>query len=204
MNSEQQTFRIRKEQPSWLRQIFSVGITVVITAFLAIGLNQFVFQSYFVDGESMSPTLHTGDRLLVSRVERSMQMLTSGNYVPARGQIVVVNGQASPTTAERAPELIKRVIGLPGETIHIENKTITVMTSSGAFNADEKLGLSLGDTYVGEPQNIVVPEDSVFVVGDNRSRGGSFDSRSFGPVKTKFIDGRLAMRIMPFSQIRVF
>lgn len=204
MSSAPKPFRIRPERPSRWRQALSFAVTIILTIALAFGLNQFVFQSYFVDGESMSPTLHTGDRLIVSRVERTLAHMTSGAYVPERGQIIVINGDASPSTTDRAPELIKRVIGLPGETVHIENDTITIMKPDGAFNPDERLQLSLDGTYTAQPIHIVVPNDSVYVVGDNRARGGSLDSRVFGPVQTKYIDGRLFMRIMPFTQVRVF
>lgn len=205
MSSTPKPFRIHPERQPVRRQALSIGITLVLTLLLAVVINQFVFQSYFVDGESMSPTLHSNDRLIVSRVERTIGLATSGKYVPERGQIIVINGEASPASADRAPELIKRVIGLPGETIVIKNGNITVLTkNNGAIDPDELLGLSLEDTYSANTIEVTIPNDSVYVIGDNRSPGGSLDSRSFGPVKTKFIDGRLLIRIMPFDSTRVF
>lgn len=172
---------------------------------MALFLNAFVFQSYYVDGESMAPTLHTNDRLIISKVERSVAHLRGTAYVPKRGQIVVINGQASPDTAGRAPELIKRVIGVPGDKIEVHNGTVRVTTSSGAqFDSDEALGLDLARTFSENNAVVTVPEGHVFVLGDNRGRGGSLDSRSFGMVRSDYIDGRLWMRIMPFSSGRVF
>ena len=204
MNDTYQPFRIQSARSSRAHQGISFAITVLCTLGLAFVLNLFVFQSYYVDGESMAPTLHSGDRLVISRVERTISKLSGQQYVPKRGQIVVINGDASPTTAERAPELIKRVIGLPGDRVIVGNGTITVISpTDGAFDADEKLGLQLTPTNT-EPLSVLVPEDSVFVVGDNRKSGASLDSRVFGSVKTQYIDGRLIMRIMPFNSFRVF
>jgi signal peptidase I len=204
MDNTYQPFQIRSQSASRSRQILSLVITIVLTLGLAVFLNLFVFQSYFVDGESMSPTLHSGDRLVISRVERTVSSALGKPYIPTRGQIVVINGEASPTTADRAPELIKRVIGLPGDRVIVANKTVTVISpTEGAFDASQKLGLNLAETD-SEPLDVVVPDNSVFVVGDNRTRGASLDSRIFGSVKSQFIDGRLLMRIMPFDGFRVF
>jgi signal peptidase I len=187
-----------------VRQWISFAATVICTLGLALTLNLFVFQSYYVDGESMAPTLHSGDRLVISRVERTTSKLSGQQYVPQRGQIIVINGKASPTTAERASELIKRVIGLPGDRVIVGNGTITVISpTEGAFDANQKLGLHLEPTN-SDSLSVLVPDDSVFVVGDNRKPGASLDSRVFGSVKTQYIDGRLVMRIMPFNGFRVF
>lgn len=204
MENTYQPFQIRSRQSSRLRQGISLVVTVVLTLGLAAILNFFVFQSYFVDGESMSPTLHSGDRLVISRVEHTLAAALGRPYIPNRGQIIVINGDASPLTAQRAPELIKRVIGLPGDRIIVANKTITIISpTEGAFDANQKLGLQLDPTD-SPPLDVVVPDDSVFVVGDNRKPGASLDSRVFGSVKSQFIDGRLFMRIMPFNGFRVF
>lgn len=180
----------------------SVGFGAVL---MAIFLNLFVFQSYFVDGESMSPTLHTNDRLIVSKVERTLSKATSKTYVPNRGDIVVINGNVSPQTTVNAPELIKRVVAIPGDIIDIRNGVVTITSpNSSPFNIDKELGLSLDPTYSSKDLSVRIPDGNVFVMGDNRSEGGSLDSRVFGLVDTDFIDGTLWARIMPFSERRVF
>lgn len=153
----------------------------------------------------MAPTLHTNDRLIISKVERTAALVRQTPYIPERGQIVVINGEASPESFGRAPELIKRVIGIPGDTIEITEGVVTVTTASGArFRSDEALGLDLGRTYSEKDLSVTVPQGHIYVLGDNRARGGSLDSRSFGVVDASLVDGRLWARIMPFSGRRVF
>ena len=190
-------------QPSvWLQTAFSVVAAIV----LAVFLNFFVFQSYYVDGESMSPTLHTQDRLIISKVERSLANAENTPYVPVRGQVLVINGKVSPSTESSAPHLIKRVIGLPGDRIIIVNGKVLIYNDSNpsGFDVDEALGLKLEPTYSATPINAVVPAGHVFVMGDNRAEGGSYDSRSFGMVDTTLIEGRLWARVLPLSSGRVF
>lgn len=152
----------------------------------------------------MSPTLHSDDRLIVSKVERSISQLTSQAYVPSRGDIIVINGNASPSTALDAPELIKRVVAIPGDTLTINNGRVFVTNpADGTFDVDQRLGLKVDPTF-SEPMTITIPEGKVYVLGDNRTKGGSLDSRVFGLVDSKFIDGRLWARIMPISGSRVF
>ena len=189
---------------STFSNIFTTILAVIGSIGVAILLNLFVFQSYYVDGESMSPTLHTDNRLIISKIERTFTRLGTTSYIPQRGQIVVLSGKVSPSTATQAPELIKRVIGIPGDTLTIKNGVVTIKNSTSAeFNVDTLLGLTLDPTY-SEEFTINIPEGKVFVLGDNRTRGGSLDSRSFGLVDASLIDGRLWARIMPFSQRRVF
>ena len=190
-------------QPSvWLQ----TSVSVIAAILLAVFLNFFVFQSYYVDGESMSPTLHTQDRLIVSKVERSLAHAENTPYVPVRGQVLVINGKVSPSTEGAAPHLIKRAIGLPGDRIIIVNGKVLIYNDSqpNGFDVDEALGLHLDPTYSATPINAVVPEGHVFVMGDNRAEGGSYDSRSFGMVDTTLIEGRLWARVLPLSDGRVF
>lgn len=202
--SSYQPFQITTESKLRNRNIVATIFVMMGAVLLAIFLNLFVFQSYFVDGESMSPTLHSDDRLIVSKVERSLSQLTSKDYIPNRGDIVVINGAASPTTQVDAPELIKRVVAVPGDTIRIDNGKVYVSNATeGTFDVDKELKLDVAPTD-GENISVTVTEGKVFVLGDNRARGGSLDSRVFGLVDTKYIDGRLWARIMPISGGRVF
>ena len=205
MESSAQPFRIsphKRPRHMWLQVLLSI-IGAVILAFL---LNLFVFQSYYVDGESMSPTLHTNDRLVISKVERSWSLMKRETYIPVRGQIVVIDGSISPSTAARAPHLIKRVVGIPGDTLKFRNGSVTLYNAQYPEGTDlnSLFGLSLDATFVNQDQTVIVPDNSVFVMGDNRKEGGSYDSRAFGPVPTDLIVGRLWMRILPLNHERVF
>lgn len=177
---------------------------VIIAATL---INQFIFQSYYVDGTSMVPTLHNNDRLIIDKVERTMAMAGGRHYVPQRGQIVVLDSSLVDQTGHNE-QLIKRVIGLPGETIDINtdgNVTIRNKEHPEGFNVNQSLGLTnLEPTYVDAAISVTIPENQVFVMGDNRAPGGSFDSRSFGPVGSDKIQGRLIARIFPLNQTKIY
>lgn len=169
-------------------------------------LNAFVFQSYYVDGLSMQPALSDNDRLIISKLERTRSKIESSPYIPERGQIIVIDGKVSDYTERRNEQLIKRVVGLPGDTVIIQNGIVIIKNKANpeGFNVDKILNLSLDPTFTDEPMIVTVPEDHVFVLGDNRASGGSFDSRAFGPVASEYIVGRLWARILPTDQLSVF
>lgn len=180
---------------------FIAGVIIAATL-----INQFIFQSYYVDGTSMAPTLKNNDRLIIDKVERTAAMIGGRPYIPQRGQIVVLDSSLVDRTGHHE-QLIKRVIGLPGETIIISNEgavTIRNQQHPEGFDANQALGLSLESTYVDAPINLTIPQGQVFVMGDNRAPGGSFDSRAFGPVGSDKIQGRLLARIFPLNQTKFF
>lgn len=172
----------------------------------AMLLNAFVFQSYYVDGLSMQPTLQDNDRLIVSKVERTSAQGAGEAYIPRRGQIVVIDTTASHFSQLHNEQIIKRIIGLPGETVVINDGKVTVINDEnpGGFDVDHLLGLSLDPTFSQEPIRIKIPEDSVYVLGDNRAEGGSYDSRMAGPIDSDLIVGRLFVRVLPINEVRVF
>ncbi len=194
------------KKPSFRLAGFIIGFVATVAGG-AILLNAFIFQSYYVDGLSMQPTLQDNDRLIVSKVEKTSATVSGNTYMPKRGQIVVVNG-AVPTFSgsKKEPLIIKRVIGLPGETVLISNGVVTVSSPSrpAGFNVDIALGIDVKQTYSQAPLQVLVPQDSVFVLGDNRAEGESYDSRAFGPVKTDEILGRLWVRVLPITDVHVF
>lgn len=175
---------------------------VVVAAFL---INQFVFQSYYVDGTSMTPTLQNDDRLIIDKVEKSFAGLQGKPYIPNRGQVVVLDSSIVGFNG-REEQLIKRVIGLPGDTVIVRDGTVTIKNKDNpdGFNADRQLGLTLAETYVESPQEWTIEDGQVFVMGDNRAQNGSYDSRAFGPVESQKIVGRLWARIMPFEKAQVY
>ena len=180
---------------------FVVGIIIAATL-----INAFVFQSYYVDGTSMTPTLHNNDRLIIDKIERTVALVEGKPYIPKRGQIVVLDSSLVDQTGHDE-QLIKRVIGLPGDTLYISSDgTVTIKNKDhpNGFNVNQSLGLNLAPTYVDSPTTITVPPNDVFVMGDNRGPGGSFDSRSFGPVDSSKIEGRLLARIFPLNQGKFF
>ncbi|HSE61695.1 MAG TPA: signal peptidase I [Candidatus Saccharimonadales bacterium] len=180
--------------------VFVVG--VVIAAFL---INSFIFQSYYVDGTSMTPTLQNNDRLIIDKIERTFAGLQGKPYVPQRGQIVVLDSSIVGING-RDEQLIKRVIGLPGDTVSIRDGAVTIKNAANpdGFDVNNKLGLKLQPTFVDTPMELNIPDGQVFVMGDNRIENGSYDSRAFGPIEVNKIVGRLWARILPVDKAQLF
>ena len=155
-----------------LREALDVAV-LALAMFLAVSL---AVANYEVDGRSMEPTFHHGDRLMVNRLIYRM-----GD--PRPGDVVVLHGNG-----ER--DLLKRVIAVGGQRIQIANGTVFVD------------GQAIEEPYIEERPvdypEMVVPEGHVFVMGDNRNN--SLDSRSFGPVPLDRIVGRADFRYLPFSR----
>jgi signal peptidase I len=175
---------------------------VVVAAFL---INQYVFQSYYVDGTSMTPNLQNDDRLIIDKVEKTWAGLQGKPYIPERGQIVVLDSSII-GVGGREEQLIKRVIGLPGDTVHIENGVVTVKNKDRpeGFNIDKELGINVQPTFSASTLDVVVPQDHVFVMGDNRVENGSYDSRAFGPIESSKLVGRLWARILPLDKAQLY
>lgn len=174
------------EEPS-TRSSTAMGwvITVAVAVVLTIVVKSFILQAYSIPSPSMVPTLAVGDRVVVFRL----------NTDPARGDIVVFDRPANdPKTSPDDPDvLIKRVIGLPGDTVESREGIVYV---NGERLVEEYLPDDT-DTAISTP--IVVPDDQLLVLGDNRS--ASFDGRFFGPIDKDLVVGRAIARIWPFSRI---
>ena len=184
-----------------LKSLLSIVVFVAAIFVAAFLINQFIFQSYYVEGTSMTPTLQNNDRLIISKVERSIAAITGHPYIPERGQIVVLDSSIVGLNGQKE-QLIKRVIGLPGDRIHIDNGIVTITNSQhpNGYDVTQALGLTnLQPTYTDTPIDLTVPTGQVYVMGDNREQGGSYDSRVFGPIdgdKSKAVCGRGYCRLI--------
>lgn len=175
--------------------------TLVIAFVLVQVINLFLFQSYKVFGSSMFPTLHDGDRLIISKVGKTTSRLQGKDYEPKRGDIIVfIDPQRSDL------QLIKRVIGLPGERVVVKDGTLTVYNTENpdGFNPDDAdYGKSLPKTS--GQNDVSVPEGNLFVSGDNREGSNSLDSRNeLGTVPKNLVIGTLKVRIWPFDGAKFF
>lgn len=151
----------------------------------------------------MESTLSDKDRLIVNKLPRTISKLTDNPYIPQRGEIIIFSTGGAALGAP-PKQLIKRVIGLPGETVVVTSGNILVSNSAqpDGFNPDQ-IGLYeiTAPSTPGEAR-FTLMEDELFVVGDNRTN--SEDSRYFGPVKLDQVVGELAVRIMPLNKARKF
>ncbi|HLZ14426.1 MAG TPA: signal peptidase I [Candidatus Saccharimonadales bacterium] len=187
------------------KNVASTIAVLLLAPIFAILLTAFVFQSYQVDGPSMQSTLFNNDRLIVWKAPRTWARLTKHAYIPKRGDIIVFT---DPNLAQFGQDpnkqLIKRVIGLPGERVVVANNVVTIYNTGHpqGFNPDFTLPYQrLGHDTAGNI-DLTVPKDHVFVMGDNRP--DSLDSRMFGPVPADHIVGKLIIRVLPVNEMRRF
>jgi len=181
---------------------FVVRLLLIIAAAFTVTIlfSNFLFQTYEVDGMSMQPSLQPGDRLIVSKIGRSFTRLIGGDYIPERNEIIVF--KPAPL---RATQLIKRVIALPGDRVVVEGDRITVFNEEHPKGFDPDLEHELYSGAVDMSLDLTVPEGSVFVSGDNRHPGESFDSRTgLGMIPSERIAGRAIIRFIPFTELKRF
>ncbi len=194
-----------EKKSSKISSIISTIILFAAAPLLAIFLIVFVIQSYEVDGPSMQNTLHNKDLLIVSKIPRSLSRITGHAYIPPRYQIIIFSRDELGNGGQSTRQLVKRVIGLPGESVEVKDGVVTVYNQQhpNGFNPDEgqAYAKSFADTP-GDVPKFAVPENEVFVMGDNRHN--SLDSRYFGPVRSQDIVGKLGVRIFPLNKAQTF
>jgi signal peptidase I len=194
-----------EDSPSGVKTVL-LGLLnwIVIPVVIVLILHNFVFQSFHVIGTSMVPTLHDTDYLIISKLGVTEADIAkafghSSTYIPKRDQVIVFHYPKDPTLV-----FIKRVIALPGERVVVSNGTVTVYNKEHpeGFNPD------LGSDRTGYPTlgdiDEVVPPGNVFVLGDNRSPNGSFDSRDWGFLPSSYIIGDTVVRLWPVAQAGLF
>ncbi|OHB09604.1 MAG: signal peptidase I [Candidatus Zambryskibacteria bacterium RIFCSPLOWO2_12_FULL_45_14] len=155
---------------------------VFLSLLIVVPFRLFIAQPFIVDGASMDPTFETGDYLIVDEI--SYQFKT-----PERGSVLIFKYPRDPKKS-----FVKRVIGLPEETVSISGGQVTII------NKENPNGLLLDEPYVkfakeNETARYVLGPDEYFVMGDNRS--ASADSRLWGPVSEENIVGRPIIRFLP-------
>jgi len=193
------------ERYSARRELLSTIAIVAGAILVAVFIIFFVFRSYQVDGPSMENTLQNADKLIIWKVPRSWARLTGHAYIPARGDIIVFTESGlSEFGQQDSKQLIKRVIGLPGERVVVNNGSYTVYnkTHPEGFNPDTSLPYGKNIPITSGNVDVTLHADQLFVSGDNRPN--SLDSRAFGPINANQIVGKLALRVFPIGQAKVF
>ncbi|HEY0828789.1 MAG TPA: signal peptidase I [Bacilli bacterium] len=178
----------KNETMEWVKAI-------VIAAGLVFIIRLFIFAPFIVDGASMEPNFETGERLIVNKIIYSLRE-------PKRGEVIVFH---APNDTR---DYIKRVIGLPGETVKVEGDKLyinNVLFEEDYIKDAQIKAADNGGTYNTRNYNIeneleagVIPEGKIFVMGDNRSN--SSDSRVFGAVTYKSIIGRADIIFWPLNK----
>jgi signal peptidase I len=170
------------------------AVVLVVALAAAALIRVFVLQQFYISGPSMESTLVQDDRVLVNKLSYRLHDVN-------RGDVVVFDRITTSGGVIEHDDLIKRVIGLPGEVVEIRDCDVYI---DGSHLVEPYLDpADLAQTDLAQRCNVVdldpqtVPEDMVFVMGDNRPE--SFDSRMFGSVEVDQIVGRAFVVIWPFS-----
>lgn len=165
-------------------EIIKTLVFVLITAFL---IRTFIFQPFVVDGRSMEPAMHDNQYLVVDKLSYH---LTN----PKRGEVIVFAAPDAPGF-----DYIKRVIGLPGETVKITGDAVYI----NGKKIDEVYLPADFKTYIANSENLTLEKklsaDEYFVMGDNREH--SHDSREIGSIAKQKIIGRAWMILYPFNTL---
>ncbi|MEQ8381261.1 MAG: signal peptidase I [Coleofasciculus sp. A1-SPW-01] len=180
-NRDPEKQSVQKPENPWVEGFKTIGLSV----FLAIGIRSFVAEARYIPSGSMEPTLQINDRLIIDKISYNFRQ-------PQRGDIVVF----SPTEALKQQNFkdafIKRVIGLPGETVEVKGGRVYVNDQALREQyIEEKPEYSYGP--------VTVPEDNYLVLGDNRNN--SYDSHYWGFVPRDKIIGRAIVRFWPLNRV---
>ncbi|MEA3344316.1 MAG: signal peptidase I [Patescibacteria group bacterium] len=175
----------------FLWEVFKIA---VIALAIVMPIRYFLFQPFLVKGESMAPNFGDGDYLIVDELSYRFRN-------PERGEIIIFNYTENSIQGIVKNRLIKRVIGLPGETIEIKEGKVSIYKDNEKQVLDESDYISF---LLKTSGNILITlnEDEYFVLGDNRSF--SKDSRVFGVVNEEEIIGKVFVRAWPLNDIEKF
>ncbi len=172
--------------PPGARAFFDWMVVIAVALLVAFVVRTFVIAHFVVEGESMYSTLDTNDRVFVNKLSYRL-------HDPNRGDVVVLHQ----VTGASERDLIKRVIGLPGEAVEVRNCTVLIdgrVLNEPYLDPEVVTPTNCGGDYLLDG---VVPDNHVFVMGDNR--GGSQDSRVIGPISEDDLVGRAFVVFWPQS-----
>lgn len=161
-----------------------------IALLIVLPIRMFIAQPFIVSGSSMVPNFHDKEYLIVDELSYYL-------HAPTRNEVIVFHFPNPYKEAKKSLYLIKRIIGLPNETVIIDNGNVIIK------NKENPEGLALDQSYINESfktsGTYTLGEDEYFVMGDNRNN--SSDSRSWGVLNRKYIVGRAFLRLFPLSKI---
>lgn len=176
----------KSKLPSGARAFFDWLVVIAVALLVAFVVRTFVIAHFVVEGESMFSTLDTDDRVFVNKLSYRL-------HDPNRGDVVVLHQ----VTGASERDLIKRVIGLPGESVEVRNCSVLIdgrVLNEPYLDPEVVTSTDCGGDFLLDG---VVPDDHVFVMGDNR--GGSQDSRVIGTINEDDLVGRAFVVFWPQS-----
>jgi signal peptidase I len=161
-------------------KIFIVSLAIIIP------IRYFLIQPFFVQGASMEPNYQDGEYLIIDEISYRLRE-------PERGEVIVFKYPQNPSEF-----FIKRIIGLPGETIKIQNSTIIIENKANPQGIVLDEGSYLKNVPSMGQETVTLKQDEFFVLGDNRS--ASFDSRRWGSLPRNDIIGKVWIKAWPVAQ----
>jgi len=176
--------RSSEAKPSTLRNVVEWVVIAGGALLVAFVIKTFLLQAFYIPSLSMAPTLKVNDRVLVNKLSYDL-------HAVHRGDVVVF--ESPPNEGSDIKDLIKRVIGLPGETVESRDGHIVI---NGKVLKESYLG---PDVFTGPVEKITIPPDHYWVMGDNRPN--SRDSRFFGAIPKSLIIGRAFVRVWPLTAL---
>jgi signal peptidase I len=172
------------------RRVLLENLEMIIIAFLIVlPVRYFLIQPFIVHGSSMEPTFFTQDYLIIDELSYHFR-------VPERYEVIVLKAPNHPNQY-----YIKRIIGLPNETVEIKNGKVFIIESSGK-KIDLQENFLPQSTITSGNLTISLNSEQYFVLGDNRV--ASYDSRNWGPFNKNLIVGRVWLRLWPFKRLTAF
>ncbi|MGM9550847.1 MAG: signal peptidase I [Clostridia bacterium] len=183
---EEMNIENQKEQKSMLREIIEWVLVLVIAASVAFFIRQFIMTVVKVDGESMANTLHNKEHLIAWRL----------GYEPDNGDIIIFEPDCA-----QGSYYVKRVIATEGQSVEIDYEENAVYVDGMKIEEPYIKEEMLDRSYFGGENSWVVPDDSVFVLGDNRNNSRDSRDPSVGYVDKDAILGKVVLRLWPVTKI---
>lgn len=184
---ENPPFLNEKKKENFFKEIFKFAL---FAAIIVLPIRLFVAQPFVVSGASMHPTFETGQYLIVDQISYRFEN-------PKRGDVIILRYPLEPKKF-----FIKRIIGLPSETINFQNGQISITDKGGVKTLITEESYINQRAIGGNQSPATLKDDEYFVLGDNRAE--SSDSRIWGPVKSSLIIGKPFLRLSPISKIGLF
>lgn len=193
---DEEVIDLDDETPSTSKILRDWMFVIVVALGAAMLVRVFVLQQFYISGPSMETSLFQDDRVLVNKLSYRLHDVN-------RGDVIVFDRVTTSGGIVEHDDLIKRVIAVGGDSIQIKKCEVVV-------NGEQIDEPYLGAEIEGEDPNsrcrvvdmpsLTVPDDQLFVMGDNRAE--SFDSRSFGPIPKKLVIGRAFAVVWPLGSLR--
>jgi len=163
---------------------------IIISLAIIIPVRYFIIQPFYVKGASMEPNFYDHEYLIIDEISYRFSE-------PNRGDVIVFR-----YPYDKSQFFIKRIIGLPSESLNISGGEITITTADGAQKFVLVEDGYLPNTFTQGGEEIKLAEDEYYIMGDNRD--ASLDSRMFGPISKSDIVGRVWVRGWPLGRLEVF